>query len=355
MKLLTKLLGFSIIAIALIFIGAIFLIFEHKPMLQGDTLLTPERIAHGKQVFEQNDPRRLKSGTITQVNLDQEDLDVALNYFADQVMAKQGLDMVTDLKIEHGHAFINGTVQLPNNPLGRYLNFKLKFDENEKIPKIDHLWLGKLWVPGKLAERLMQQGLTLAMPYTDVDALYAMLRSVKFEKKQVKVAYQWQKNLPIKFSDVILSNKDQDRMVLYQQQLIDLTRNSKRTLPLIELMQPLFKLAQKQSLDGDAIEENRAAILVLAFYVNQKNLNQFMPDLQTLRRPRWRNVTLNSRDDFPKHYLVSALLAAYAGTPLADAVGLFKEMEDAKQGSGFSFNDIAADRAGTRMGAGGQQ
>ena len=61
---------------------------------------------------------------------------MALNYFADQVMAKQGLDMVADLKIVHGHAFINGTVQLPNNPLGRYLNFKLKFDENEKIQKL---------------------------------------------------------------------------------------------------------------------------------------------------------------------------------------------------------------------------
>ena len=65
----------------------------------------------------------------------------------------------------------------------------------------------------------MQQGLTLAMPYTDVDALYAMLRSVKFEKKQVS-GLSMAKNLPIKFSDVILSNKDQDRMVLYQQQLI---------------------------------------------------------------------------------------------------------------------------------------
>ena len=44
------------------------------------------------------------------------------------------------------------------------------------------------------------------------------------------------------------------------------------------------------------------------------------------------------------------MLAAYAGTPLADAVGLYKEIEDARGGSGFSFNDIAADRAGRRMG-----
>jgi hypothetical protein len=37
--------------------------------------------------------------------------------------------------------------------------------------------------------------------------------------------------------------------------------------------------------------------------------------------------------------------------PLADAVGPWKELADARSGgSGFSFNDFAADRAGTRFG-----
>ena len=38
------------------------------------------------------------------------------------------------------------------------------------------------------------------------------------------------------------------------------------------------------------------------------------------------------------------------GGPFSDAAGLFKEIEDARSGSGFSFDDIAADRAGTRFG-----
>ncbi|HWH77387.1 MAG TPA: hypothetical protein VNT76_08445, partial [Candidatus Binatus sp.] len=33
-----------------------------------------------------------------------------------------------------------------------------------------------------------------------------------------------------------------------------------------------------------------------------------------------------------------------------DAVGLYKEIADSRGGSGFSFNDIAADRAGSRFG-----
>jgi len=49
--------------------------------------------------------------------------------------------------------------------------------------------------------------------------------------------------------------------------------------------------------------------------------------------------------------LLHSFMEAYYrdGTPLADAVGLWKELADARRGgSGFSFNDIAADRAGTR-------
>jgi hypothetical protein len=48
--------------------------------------------------------------------------------------------------------------------------------------------------------------------------------------------------------------------------------------------------------------------------------------------------------------MVSAALAAWAGEPLADAVGLYKELADARGGSGFSFGDLTADRAGTRLG-----
>ena len=66
--------------------------------------------------------------------------------------------------------------------------------------------------------------------------------------------------------------------------------------------------------------------------------------------PRACSVTLAGRHDSAQHYSISAALAATAGSPFADAVGLYKELEDSQGGSGFSFNDLAADRAGTRFG-----
>ena len=43
-------------------------------------------------------------------------------------------------------------------------------------------------------------------------------------------------------------------------------------------------------------------------------------------------------------------LAAEGTGPLSKAIGIYKEVADSRSGSGFSFNDMAANRAGTRFG-----
>ncbi|MGD9634968.1 MAG: hypothetical protein AB7U97_16935, partial [Pirellulales bacterium] len=56
--------------------------------------------------------------------------------------------------------------------------------------------------------------------------------------------------------------------------------------------------------------------------------------------------TIRGRRDLAQHFVVSAYLAAAGGTQLAVTTGLMKEMSDANGGSGFSFVDMAANRAG---------
>jgi hypothetical protein len=119
---------------------------------------------------------------------------------------------------------------------------------------------------------------------------------------------------------------------------------------LAALMPPLFQTALERGAGGTMVAENRAVVIVLAFYANGAGLAAIVPAADQWPKAPRRTVTLAGRDDFPKHFLISAVLAAEAGTPLADAVGLQKEVEDSRGGSGFSFNDIGADRAGTRFG-----
>jgi len=92
------------------------------------------------------------------------------------------------------------------------------------------------------------------------------------------------------------------------------------------------------------------ALLVLTAYANGVSVEQWLPAARSWPRPARLRVTLDGRADFALHFLISALLAIDGTSPLSKEVGVYKELADARTGSGFSFNDIAANRAGTRLG-----
>jgi hypothetical protein len=56
--------------------------------------------------------------------------------------------------------------------------------------------------------------------------------------------------------------------------------------------------------------------------------------------------TMHGRADLAKHFFVSGHLVALSGSDMARSAGLLKELVDAHGGSGFSFADMAANRAG---------
>lgn len=345
MKLIVKLLFSSVLVFLVLATTLLVLVMEDKPKLRERPDITPEQIARGKQIFVQNDPRRLATGTIARASIEQRDLDLAVNYFVNQYMGG-----VAGLTIKQGRAIIESTLKLPSNPLGNYLNLTLELKQTQSLPEIDHLSLGKIRIPGLIANNLSKIIYSLMLPDADWKALQAMIRKVRFINKRMIVTYKWHENLPTKLSGAFLPGQEQHRIEVYQQRLVMLTRASKRQLSLTEITQPLFQLANERSRRGDPIGENRAVILVLTLYANRLTLNKIIPTLKSQYRPIWRTVTLNQRNDLSKHYLVSATLAAYAGTPLADAIGLYKELEDSRGGSGFSFIDMTANRAGTLMG-----
>ena len=115
-------------------------------------------------------------------------------------------------------------------------------------------------------------------------------------------------------------------------------------------MRPVFRTVLERGGAGELTAECRAAIVVLAFYANGTGLAAIVPGAAGWPRAAPRAVTLAGREDLARHFLVSAAIAAEAGSPLADAIGLYKEIEDSRGSSGFSFNDLAADRAGVRFG-----
>ena len=122
----------------------------------------------------------------------------------------------------------------------------------------------------------------------------------------------------------------------------------------VGLLRRAFAFARDRSADDDPVDQNRAAILALAILLGHPRVETVVGPVfdEPLRERAQRDLagaTLRGRADWTKHFALSAGMVALACEGVSDRVGLLKELNDAQGGSGFSFGDMAANRAGIRL------
>ena len=326
---------------------AVLLCFQDDSLVRRTVAFTPDDVERAMRVLEKHDPRKMRSGTLRTMSIRGEDLDLAINYLANRY--GKGSSRIV---LQPGLLAVAASVELPANPLGRYLNVRALMRETSGFPAFEDLRIGRLPIPGSLADWALRRALQSLDRSDSYQVAADTIRSVSIADGSVRVVYEWRDDLPARVSKAVMSPADHERFRIYQDRLVAVTRDGAlpRNVSLTQILGPLMALAAERGATGDPQAESRALIAVVAFYVNGKGLAAIVPDAKDWPRPATRTVTLNGRTDFPQHFTVSAALAAHAGAPLSDAIGLYKEVDDSRQGSGFSFNDIAADRAGTRFG-----
>jgi hypothetical protein len=117
-------------------------------------------------------------------------------------------------------------------------------------------------------------------------------------------------------------------------------------------LETAFAAPGAQATVSSAVEANRAAILALGIVLGHPRLARSVGErldddrsdtVSSLRK----RTTLRGRNDWARHFTVSAALTVLAAATPSDAAGLLKEELDADGGSGFSFADLLADRSGT--------
>lgn len=346
MRLLSRLFVFLLIAVPLALSGAVFLAIDDQPTVNRAAEFTPENIERAKRILDRNDPRKLKPGMVRTISVSQADLDLAANYLVHRYARGSARVVLKDGAME-----VNASAGLPRNPIGSYVNVDARLTGTTALPRFEYLRIGRLPVPAPVANWLLARALVQLQRDEDLSFTADVVKRVSVADGRLAVTYQWQSDLPDKLRAVLLPREDQGRLRVYHERLAEGTRSlPAENVSLVELLRPLFQLAQERSSGNNPVAENRAAILVLTLYVNGKGFETIIPAAKDWSRPTPHHVTLNGRDDFSQHFIISAALAANAGGPLSDAVGLYKEVADSRGGSGFSFNDIAADRAGTRFG-----
>jgi hypothetical protein len=345
MRTLSKWLLGSALTLLLASLLALALAVEEAPRVAPRALVAPADIDRAVALARLHDPRHAQPGQLHEVVLRERDIDLLVDH-----AARRWLAINTRVQLQQGRLVAQASFRAP---WGRWLNVELGLRQTAALPVVDRLHIGRLPLPSALAVPLLR---TLAARNgVQPDALLDIdwIERVTIARGQMMVSYRIGPDTANRLRAALVAPSDEQRLRAYTGRLAVLTRDvDGHEVSLARLLPPLFALAAERSAaGGDAAAENRAALVTLTFYANQRSLGLMVPAAYDWPRPRPLSVTLQQRYDFPLHFLISAAIAAESGTPLADAVGLWKELADARRGgSGFSFNDLAADRAGTRFG-----
>ena len=347
-RLLTVLLLAVVLVLPLGLAVLIWFAVEDQALVADKLVLSASDIERAKLLLQRNDPRAMRAGVLRSIVVPQQDVSLGAAYLASRFA--RGSARVL---LQSGGAAVHASFELPRNPLGRFLNLDLALTESASLPRVESARIGRLVLPPFICNWLLDQGMARLQQHADYSAAADVIKEVQMRDGLLRVVFEWNEAAASQIKATLVPAQDQERWKAYQARLVELTAGAgARTarVSMEQLLTPLMQLAAQRSVSGDAAAEGRAALVVLAFYINGKGLAALVPTARTWPAPAARTVTLGGRTDFSQHFSISAALAATAGSSLSDAVGLYKEVDDSRVGSGFSFNDIAADRAGTRFG-----
>ena len=327
--------------------GALFLAAtDSAPLVKRSETISPNAIAQARRLFLFNDPRRMQAGVEQLVAVPVTLLDEGINSVASRVLQGRGAFV---LKENTGELRLTLRAPWPRWLGERFLNLRAGVNASQDAPRITTAAVGTIPIPARLAEfALLVTMRTLGFEQQWLE-LRGAVRRLTFEPRHavVLVNFVWQPALLDQVRSVAIDPAELPHIREAQERLFTLLghRTPDTLLPLVEVLQPMFD----KPIDQPRLQR-RAALLVLAVYLANKDLAHLIPAARDWSHPPVLTLTLRQRFDTAQHFIISAALAAWAGEPTADAIGLYKELNDIRYGSGFSFADLAADRAGTRFG-----
>jgi len=328
------------------------LILKREPLLPGDAEMTAEDLQRARTFLASAAAgEKLEPGEVSTFTIRAQEMELLLNYLLENLHGGSSRVVMRD-----GSADLQLSAGMPAGWPGGWLNVELQLAQRGGMLEVAALKLGDLVIPRMAADWTLQQlHASLKARLPEYSGTLTAIRSYRITGEALEVTYQWQPELFRQLSsrgrDLLIGEETSGLLLAHLRMLAALTADPTlpRVVPLSDLLGPMFVFASGQG--SDAVEANRAVMLAFFMYITEVDpamvlgdVTGGVPELLPLR------LTLSGRQDFARHFLISAGLAASAGTGIADSIGLLKEMEDALAGgSGFSFRDLAADRAGVRF------
>lgn len=324
----------AVVALAALLFQAV----DTTPLVPPPAELSAASFKRVKGILRANDPRYLPPGASREVRIAGPELQALLDF-----AARHGLPGRAAIQLREGGAELRYTWPLPAGLApGQHLNASAALAADGRI---DVLQLGRVALPGALVTFALDAGLRVSAFAPEFAQLKRSVSRVRLAPDALRLTYTWQPELLASARALALTPIEQEGLAAAHERLVDVMNRvgeGRRRVDIAEVLGPLLLEA------GGQAHAYRNALLVIAAQLSGKNIALLVPTIQ--RQPRPLILTLQGRHDLAQHFAISAALAAWAGEPLANTVGLDKEVDDARGGSGFSFADLAADRAGTRFG-----
>jgi len=319
-----------------------------KPELEVGWSPTRDDLTRAKKILHEGS--KTKPDEIGIIELTEADLNLAGNYLLNRYRKS-----AADLDLKNDELRFKVTMTLPENRLGKYLNisFRLGNVTGNDLPVITKFKAGKLLLPAKWAAWVID---TL-IQHSSLNEYFILatrpLKAVKIDAEKLTITYYPNKDTLIQARNFLTHTGDNSALNIYQQKLADIVakHNPKWRLSLADLLRPLFELAYQRSTLETAIDENRVVISAINDYVNQQETQKLLAIPESAPSAGQQYAAfLYKRIDLAQHFIGSAALTASVNKQAAQLAGEEKELSDAQGGSGFSFIDLAADKAGTRFG-----
>ena len=345
-----RVLLYCLIALIISCVILIFFGVGDKPDLEVGWSPTRDDLVRAKKILHEGS--KTKPDEIGVIELTEPDLNLAGNYLLNRYSKS-----AANLYFKKNELRIMVTMTLPKNSLGKYLNisFRLGNIKDNDLPVITKFKAGKLLLPAKLAAFVIDS----VIQHSSLNEYFILatrpLKAVKIDAdaQKLSITYYPNKDTLVQARNFLTHTGDNSALNIYQQKLADIVakHDPKWRLSLAELLQPLFELAYQRSTPETAIDENRIVISAINDYVNKKETKKLLstPESSPATGQQY-SAFLYKRTDLAQHFIGSAALTASVNEKAAQIAGEEKELSDAHGGSGFSFIDLAADKAGTRFG-----
>ena len=311
------------------------------------------------QLIRGKNPRSLQEGQTQTLRLTEHDVNVLLSWG----LSLGSPERKARVSLARDSASLSMSVGVPFSRGGSlYLNLVTTggaaIEDGVLSLEVDRCRLGVLEVPGWLLKALSPVVASLLSHERRSRPFLDAVRRVSIEPGSIELTYG-RLRLPPGFREDLFGPCVASEEVLASvqaqvDQLLAVARQSPRSPPSFGLcLETAFALARNRSAERDPVSENQAGILALGMLLGHPRVEELVGPVLAGRdtgntRGLLNRVALRGRSDWTKHFCVSAAIAVLSNGTISDAAGLLKEELDADiGGSGFSFGDLLADRAGT--------